>query len=155
MPATAPLLEEQFTAQLAAFGEQLRLRRKALKVSATAAAEAAGMSRVTWHRIEQGEPSVTVGAYVGAAAVLGLRFELVGPLAASRAPAIEKLRVGDYPQLARLAWQLDPATEITAREAFGLYERNWRHADVPALDARERDLVRELAQRFGAGRTLV
>jgi transcriptional regulator with XRE-family HTH domain len=36
---------------------------KALKVSATTAAEAAGMSRMTLHRIERGEPSVTMGAY--------------------------------------------------------------------------------------------
>jgi len=36
-------------------------KRKALRVSATVAAEAAGMSRVTLHRIEKGEPSVTMG----------------------------------------------------------------------------------------------
>lgn len=156
MPALAPPVEAQLAAWLVELGARLRAQRKALKVSATAAAEAAGMSRVTWHRIERGEPSVTMGAYLGAAAVLGLRVEVVDPLAA--APAIglpERLRVGDYPQLARLAWQLDAATELAPREAFALYERNWRHVDVPALEGRERELVSELAHRFGAGRLLV
>jgi transcriptional regulator with XRE-family HTH domain len=156
MPTAAPSLAPRYAEQLVAFGKQLRARRKQLKVTSTTAAEAAGMSRTTLHRIEQGEPSVTMGAYLGAAAALGLRFELVDPLAATRVDDLpQRLRVGDYAQLARLAWQLDAATEITARDAFDLYERNWRHVDVPALDAREREFVRTLAQRFGAGRLLV
>jgi len=157
MPAIAPPVETQLAARLVEIGERLRAKRKALKVSATVAAEAAGMSRVTWHRIEHGEPSVTMGAYLGAAAALGLRFELIDPAVATSAePALpEHLRVDDYPQLARLAWQLEAGTELAPREAFDLYERNWRHVDVPALDAHERELVRALAQRFGAGRLLV
>ena len=62
MPATAPATGEIAAARLLALGEQLRAQRKRLGVSATTAAEAAGMSRVTLHRIERGEPSVTMGA---------------------------------------------------------------------------------------------
>src|SRR3990167_8048557 len=72
MPAKPPLSSEQSAAQLHALGEQLRARRKVLRVSSTAAAEAAGMSRVTLHRIEKGEPSVTAGAWANAMAALGM-----------------------------------------------------------------------------------
>ena len=57
MPSPAPILPEQCMAQLQALGEQVRARRKALRLSATVTAEAAGLSRVTLHRIEKGEPA--------------------------------------------------------------------------------------------------
>ena len=50
-------------AQLQALGEQIRGQRTALRLSATVTAEAAGVSRVTLHRIEKGEPSVALGAW--------------------------------------------------------------------------------------------
>ena len=62
--------------QLQGLGDALHLQRKKLKVSATAAAEAAGLSRVTWHRMEKGEPSVSAGAYAAALSVLGLRIDV-------------------------------------------------------------------------------
>ena len=60
MPAQLAHIDNTAQARLRQLGEQVRLQRKALRISATAAAEAAGMSRVTWHRIEKGEPSVTM-----------------------------------------------------------------------------------------------
>ena len=65
MPARSPLVAAPAATKLAALGERIRARRKALQVSAVDAAEAAGMSRVTLQRIERGEPSVTMGAYIG------------------------------------------------------------------------------------------
>jgi hypothetical protein len=60
------------------------------------------------------------------------------------------VRVGDYRALGDIAWSR--ATEfIPAREAFALYERNWRFVDPRRLDARERDLLDRLRVRFGAG----
>lgn len=64
MPAKSPANPSAVAEQLAALGARIRAQRKALRVSATALAEAAGMSRVSVHRIEQGEPSVTIGAYL-------------------------------------------------------------------------------------------
>jgi transcriptional regulator with XRE-family HTH domain len=66
-------------ARLAELGERIREHRKRLKVSAVATAEAAGMSRVTLHRIERGEASVTIGAYMNAVAALGLDLRVVDP----------------------------------------------------------------------------
>lgn len=47
-------------------GRHIRAHRRALRISAIATAEAAGISRVTLHRIEKGEPSVNAGAYASA-----------------------------------------------------------------------------------------
>ena len=74
MPAKAPETPSVVTEQLAALGARIRAQLKALRVSATALAEAAGMSRVSVHRIEQGEPSVTMGAYLNVLAALGMTF---------------------------------------------------------------------------------
>lgn len=159
MPSAAPPVTLGTDQRLEAFGRRIRARRKALKVSATTAAEAAGMSRMTLHRIEHGEPSVTMGAYMNALAALGLDLDLIAPADSNRTAkpastaspdrAAGTIRIADYAQLRRLAWQLSADTELTPAEAWGIYERNWRHADVSALDARERQLLSELARALG------
>lgn len=150
MPAAAPPLTATADRRLAAFGGRIHARRKALKVSATTAAEAAGMSRMTLHRIERGEPSVTMGAYMNALAALGLDVDVVTTTeAVSPSPVLGGVRIADYPQLRRLAWQLAPGTELTPEEAWATYERNWRHVDASALDKRERQLLEDLARTLG------
>lgn len=78
MPAKAPFTNPAIDASLQLLGTRLREHRKQLGISATVAAEAAGMSRITWHRIEQGNPSVTMGAWMSAATVLGLELQVLG-----------------------------------------------------------------------------
>ncbi len=162
MPASSPPIGPNVEKALRSLGARLRDHRKLLGVSATASAEAAGMSRVTLYRIEKGEPSVAIGAYLNAALVLGLEFELRGPLTeADRSARRSKpklprtIRLDDYPQLRRLAWQLKGKQEITPEEALDTYERNWRHLEPRALDARERDFVQRLLAAFGRERLLV
>jgi hypothetical protein len=60
------------------------------------------------------------------------------------------IRIADYPQLRDLAWNRADGF-IAAREAFQLYERNWRHVDVGRLDADERALLDRLTAEFGGG----
>lgn len=135
--------------QLIALGQAIRAQRKALRISATATAEAADMSRVTLHRIEKGEASVTIGAYLNAMAALGLNF---GVALSSRPTTPQSVgdRVGwlparialaDYPQLRQLAWQVHGTDTLTPREALDIYERNWRHIDTPALAPHEQHLI--------------
>lgn len=160
MPAVAPPATQTTASRLAALGARLRAHRKALKVSATTAAEAAGMSRVTLHRIERGEPSVTMGAYLNAIVALGLDLELVDPRAeppaqAAKPPLPRRIRLADCPQLRRLAWQLGDVATLTPKEALALYERNWRHLDQGAMGEAERDLVRRLVAALGGARLLV
>ena len=160
MPAAAPTPGAIVVAALVALGERLRAERKRLGVSATTAAEAAGMSRVTLHRIERGEPSVTMGAYANAAAALGLALGVAGPPPAvpghdKQAGVPQRIRLADYPQLERLAWQYQGTAEVTPAEALNLYERNWRHIEQDALAPNERALIHSLVASLGGSRLLV
>ena len=74
LPVNLPILESP----LVTLGHQIRAHRKALGVNATVAAESAGISRVTWHRIEKGEASVAMGAYAKALDTLGLKLGIKG-----------------------------------------------------------------------------
>lgn len=159
MPAKAPPVGEVLAARLKALGERIRAHREQQKVSATAAAEAAGMSRVTLHRIERGEPSVTLGAYLSAIDAVGLQLELrdpntpPAPVPGTGLPA--RVRLDDYPQLKGLAWQLHGVDELSPQEALNLYERNWRHMDHAHIEPAEQALIQALVNQLGGGRLLV
>lgn len=60
------------------------------------------------------------------------------------------VRIADYPQLRDLAWnRVDEY--LPAREAFQLYERNWRLVEVDRLEPCERALIDRLKNEFGDG----
>lgn len=159
MPAKAPPVGEVLTARLQALAARIRAHRKRQKISATAAAEAAGLSRVTLHRIERGEPSVTLGAYLSVIDAVGLQLEIRDPQArppAAEAAALpERVPLAAYPQLQRLAWQLHDVDALSPAEALSLYERNWRHVDQARMVPAERALLQTLVERLGGGRLLV
>lgn len=150
-------LPQSVPGALAPLGERLRAARKAQKVSATAAAEAAGISRVTLHRIERGEPGVAIGSWAAAAEALGLVLDVVAPdePAAPSLPVGDKIALADYPELKRLAWQLQEKEALTPQEALSLYERNWRHVDRTRLTMKEVALIHALGTVLGGGRPLV
>jgi len=157
MPARPPLIIDATAKKLESLGRQIRAHRKTLRVNATTAAEAAGMSRVTLHRIERGEPAVTMGAYLNAMAALGLEFGIL----ASPSPAPEvgddhrkgwipaRIRLADYPQLKQLAWQIHGTDALTPVEALDIYERNGRHLDFAAMELGEQHLIEALRLAFG------
>ena len=60
------------------------------------------------------------------------------------------VRVDEYPNLKLLCWNLK-APYVTRREAFSLYERNWRLVDHAAASAHERAFIDDLAREFGRG----
>ena len=159
MPTKLPIISSNAAEHLIALGQQIRVHRKALRISATTAAEAAGMSRVTLHRIEKGEPAVTMGAYMNAMAALGLNFGLVTSAEPIKAHPTEqregwipaRIRLIDYPQLKQLAWQVQGAETLSPKEAWDIYERNWRHLDEPALAENEQQLIDALRLAFVGG----
>lgn len=153
MPAASPYTSPEQQADLERLGARLRERRKALGVTVVACAEAAGVSRVTLHRIEAGNPSVTIGAYVNVAAALGLH--LVVPILDAPAAEPATITVGDYPGLRTLAWQTDAGTTITEAEALNLYERGWRHLNQETLTDHEKAFIQHLADTYSNGRLLV
>jgi len=155
MPAKSPAVPQAVTDNLAAIGQTIRAQRKALDINAVTAAQAAGMSRVTWHRLENGEPSVTMGAYLNAVAALGLTLSVATPAQADASPPDTKgwiparIRLADYPQLQQLAWQVHGSSELTPVEALSIYERNYRHLDTAAISAHEQDLIDALRLALG------
>jgi transcriptional regulator with XRE-family HTH domain len=153
IPAASPYTGPDQQADLQRLGTRLRERRKALGVTAVACAEASGVSRVTLHRIEAGNPSVTIGAYSNVAVALGLH--LVIPIL--DAPEAERVRiaVGDYPGLRTLAWQTAAGTTLTETEALNLYERGWRHLNQETLTEHEKAFIQHLADTYSHGRLLV
>ena len=153
MPSPSPYTSPEQQADLERLGARLRERRKALDVTAVACAEAAGVSRVTMHRIEAGNPSVTIGAYVNVAAALGLHLVVSILDAPTAGPAT--ITVGDYPGLRALEWQTHAGTTITETEALNLYERGWRHLNQEALTDHEKAFIQHLADTYSNGRLLV
>ncbi|MEI7432093.1 MAG: helix-turn-helix transcriptional regulator [Betaproteobacteria bacterium] len=156
MPSKPPQTSKVAADNLIELGQQIRAQRKLLRVTAVAAAESAGMSRITLHRIERGEPSVTIGAYLNAMTALGLELSIKG-----RADALSntenqvtqgwipaRIPLENYPQLKQLAWQIGGATELKPREALDIYERNWRHVEPLALEPREQNLIDALRLAF-------
>ena len=116
------------------------------------------MSRVTLHRIETGEPSVTMGAYISAMDALGLNFDVcqpaeltVKPVQADRQGWIPaRISIAVYPQLKLLAWQIHGTDTLSPTEAHSIYERNWRHVDIQALEPSEQQLIDALRTAFGS-----
>ncbi len=159
MPTPAPRQYLAAATQLRTLGERIRGQRQGLRISANAAAQASGMSRVTLHRIERGEPSVTMGAYVNAIAALGLSMLVQDANAEAsppqNLPAHAPVHIADYPQLRQLAWQLPDTADLTEQEALALYERNWRHLDFEKMDATERQWIDTLVRTQGQGHLLV
>ncbi len=157
MPPEPPFPHSDCTAQLQALGAQIRAQRKALRLSATVTAEAAGMSRVTLHRIEKGEPTVTMGAWCSAMAALGMGVQArnLADERASNAQAPDRtgwiparIALTDYPQLRALAWQVQGTDTLTPTEALDIYERNARHLDLAAMTANEQALLDALQLAF-------
>jgi hypothetical protein len=55
-----------------------------------------------------------------------------------------------FPNLKLLCWNR-AAPFLTERDAFGLYERNWRFVDSATMPEDERALIRRLAEKYGRG----
>ncbi len=62
-----------------------------------------------------------------------------------------QVRLDEYPQLRLLAWHRRGVEAIDEQEAFSLYEARWRFIDEATLTPKERELIRELTERWGAG----
>jgi len=154
MPAKAPNISGKAADKLVALGKQIRAQRKAMQINATTLAEAAGMSRITLHRIENGEASVTMGAYLNVITALNLDFGIIenggsGLPADDRKGMIPaRILLADYPELKKLAWQVS-VEALTPFEALSIYKRNWRHLEVDALAPLEQQLIEALQLGLG------
>jgi len=148
-------ISDNAVGQLADIGQLIRQHRKSFKITANAAAETAGISRVTLHRIEKGESTVSMGAYLNVMSALDLNLHLsaktdIGNTA--NAGSVGKLPVrlslSDYPQLKELAWHVQGVDELSLVEAHSIYERNKRFLDTENLSDSEQELIELLGVAF-------
>lgn len=136
---------------LHALGARIRQARKALGLTAQDVADAAGISRVTLYRIEKGEPSVTIAAYANVMQMVGLPLTVPVDATAEAEPALpERIRIADFTELAKLAWQMKRSAELTPAETWNVYERNARLLDETKLSDAERRLLELLRREFEA-----
>lgn len=56
----------------------------------------------------------------------------------------------NFPNLQLLCWNRN-APFLTERDAFSLYERNWRFVDIRNMPEVERVLIHKLTEKFGRG----
>lgn len=159
MPAKPTHTSTPVSEKLQTLGRSIRAHRKSLAISAATTAECAHISRVTLHRIEKGEPSVTMGAYFTVLDALGLQIQAkskVGsdsesPEASATSIIPPAIKLADYPQLKQLAWHIHGLDALTPIEAFGIYDRNWRHLDQSSLTEHEKVLINALKLADAAG----
>jgi transcriptional regulator with XRE-family HTH domain len=81
MPSMPPVVFPLEQRLLSEFGERIRLARLRRKLSATAVAQRAGLSRTTLYNAECGDARLTMGSYLRILAALGLEDD-IGALAA-------------------------------------------------------------------------
>lgn len=154
MPSKSPDPTEPVLKELSELGQYLRVQRKAMKLSAAVVSEAAGISRVTLYRIEKGEPSVTIGAYLLVLDALGLKLKpQLKNIYSAEARDVAKwlpleIYLDEYPQLRQLAWHVSGTNQLTPREAFDIYERNERYLNPEKLNQKEADLIESLRKTF-------
>ncbi|HEY9130488.1 MAG TPA: helix-turn-helix domain-containing protein [Dyella sp.] len=122
-------------------GATLRAERERLGLTQAAVAALAGIVRQKLIQIEQGRPSVAIGAYAAVMRTLNL------------APTVKEptVVIDMYPQLKLVAWNRPGNRTIPEREALALYERNWPLIDEAAMDSQERALLHDLVKRYGNG----
>jgi len=140
---------------LTEMGLLIRQRRKFFKITANAASEAAGISRVTLHRIEKGEPSVHIGAYYSVLNALDLSISVADKEHTVTEAAIDRagwlptcIHLVDYPQLKELGWHIQGVDHLSPMEAHSIYERNGRFLEHDKLTDSERELIDSLRVAF-------
>ena len=137
---------------LASLGQRILLQRKKLKVAAESVALAAAISRITLHRIEKGEPGVSMGAYISVIIALGLNLSIQEVAPKLNDADEEKnpceIAIKDYPQLKLISWQLKDDAVLNALEAKNMYERNQKYILFNEMTEHEKKLIKQLGVEF-------
>lgn len=122
-------------------GTALRHARRRAGLTQQQLAQRARMPRQKLIQLEQGRPGVAIAAYAAALDALGLEIELKP----------RQIRITDYPQLRRLAWNRPGDEFIDEGDALALYERNWRLVEPQRMPPEEQALLDRLVKRYGGG----
>lgn len=140
--------------ELIKLGVDLRVQRKRLGVTAEIAAKAAGISRVTLHRIENGSPGASIGAVYQVASALGLELRLcdrsVQPANNLETEEVVPLTIviDRNPFLKSLCWHIPNQKVLSAREAHDIYEKGSKFLQDTEVTDEELRLITNLKQMF-------
>jgi transcriptional regulator with XRE-family HTH domain len=77
MKAKKHTLLPKYQRTLEQLGENIKLARKRRKLTTIQVSERAGIDRTTYHRIEKGQPQVSMGGYFNVLRVLGLQDDFL------------------------------------------------------------------------------
>lgn len=148
-------ISEDAVSQFPDIGQRIRQHRKAFKITANATGETAGISLVTLHRIEKGDPSEGMGAYLNVISALDLKFHLskkeVAGCDSNRSRVSQlpvRILLDDYPQLKKFAWHVQGVDELSPVEAHSIYERNKRFLNRENLSESKQELIDLLGVAF-------
>jgi DNA-binding phage protein len=160
MPSPAPITSEAAQRTLAQMSQAIKTQRKNLGISAVSAAQSAGISRVTLHRIETNAASVTAGAVIGVIDAIGLSL-YVRPNN-DNATAVDsgaatnysgwlpvQVHLSQYPVLKQLAWHIQGNDALTPQQAWEVYTRHARHIEPNTVSPSEQNLIDALKCVFG------
>ena len=100
-----------------------------------------------------------MGAYFTVLDALGLQIQAKtkagsddeSPNASANSIIPSDIKLADYPQLKQLSWHIHGLDALTPSEAFGIYDRNWRHLDQTILADHEKALIDALKRADAAG----
>ena len=147
-------INEFDNSELTKLGADLKLHRKRLGVTTEIAAKAAGISRVTLHRIESGSAGASIGAVHQVASALGLELRfcnrIVHPTNAldTNEAVPLKIVIDRYPFLRNLCWHIPSQKVLSAREAHVIYEKGSKFLVESEIADEELRLIANLKQMF-------
>ena len=76
MPSKPPIVFPKEQRLLTTLGERIKLARRRRKLSSTAVAGRAGISRTSLYKVESGDPGVTMGSYLRVLTAVGMEDDL-------------------------------------------------------------------------------
>ena len=137
---------------LKTLGNTIRSERKLRGMSSQTLADMTGISRMTLYRLENGEPSVKIGAYADAIEALNLSLVLKKETVSAKAHASlalpSRINLSEYPKLQSLCWRIPYVNHISPSVAYNLYARHKHSMDSEQLTDAERDLIATLEIAF-------
>lgn len=160
MPSPAPTTSAAAQRILAQMSQAIKTQRKKLGISAVSAAQSAGISRVTLHRIETNPASVTAGAILNVIDAIGLSLHVwpendgaavvgSGSVTNDSGWLPVQVRLSQYPVLKQLAWHIQGNDALTPQQAWEIYTRHARHIEPHTVSPSEQNLIDALKCVFG------
>lgn len=156
MPSKIADLPGHVTDVLKVIGEKIKAERKRLKLPQADTAEASGIDRRTLGRIEKGQSSVTIGAYVTVMNGLNIKLTATTPVDALKEEKQHReqflpllINLNEYRALRDCAWHITGEDFVEPSVAYRLYQERITLIDRKLLADKEIALMAALEKVYG------